>query len=120
MKALSDYEMTPEQWQVMATLWNDNELTQTEIVELTLKDKHSVSRIIQRLIDKGWIKKVTNPKDRRSTIIRLTKKGSRLEDEIPKKLLGYFESFHKALGKDNQHQLIALLKKVRTLLGDAC
>jgi DNA-binding MarR family transcriptional regulator len=56
--ALADYRMTPEQWQVMMTLWHTGKpVNQSEIVQLLLKDKHTVSRIIQRLSRDGWIEK---------------------------------------------------------------
>lgn len=120
MAALSEYEMTPEQWQVMAMLWNGRELTQVEIADLTLKDKHSVSRIVQRLVNKGWIKKISNPQDGRSTLIRPTRKGWKLQDEVPKRLLDWFEPIHESIGLENRRQLLSLLKQVRTIFGDKC
>ena len=118
MRALSRYRMTPEQWQVMVTLWTGKSLSQMEIVNITLKDKHSVSRIIQRLERNGWVKKMINPEDGRSTLIQPTEKGWSLQNEVPEKLIGHFQTIFLELGKDEGKQLLSLLKKLRKILGD--
>ncbi|MEL6546078.1 MAG: hypothetical protein AAFQ82_15730, partial [Myxococcota bacterium] len=41
MHALKEYDLTPEQWQVLVTLWDSGQaLSQTEIAEVVLKDRH--------------------------------------------------------------------------------
>ena len=118
MAALKEYRMTPEQWQVMATLWRGTPLTQTEIVRLTLKDKPSVSRMIGRLQRNGWVTKAPNPRDERSTIISPTPEGWRLKDEVPGKLVRHFEPILSQLDGKETQTLLALLKQLRGVLGD--
>lgn len=119
MRALSDYKLTAEQWQVMATLWaTDRPLKQSEIVHLTLRDKPSVSRIVQRLERDGWIEKQDDPQDGRVTIILPTPKGIALKEQVPDKLYSHFQEVLKDFGKDDQKTLMMLLKKIRYILGD--
>lgn len=49
-------------------------VTAVEISERLDMDKPTISGIINRLIDKGYIEKSPNPDDRRSFILKLTKK----------------------------------------------
>jgi DNA-binding MarR family transcriptional regulator len=119
IRALADYQMTPEQWQVMATLWSTGTpLSQSEIVQLTLKDKHTVSRIIQRLERNGWIEKEPGPRDRRVTIIQPTPKGQSLKDKIPQKLSGHFKEIFQEFRAEEKQFLLDSLKKLRGALGD--
>ncbi len=119
MRALSDYNLTPEQWQILMTLWTSSKpVNQKEIVKDTLKDKHAVSRIISRLERDGWITKTQGEKDKRVTFIELTEKGNVLKDEIPAKLSSHFKDIWKDFEQDEKQSLRKTLKKLRGVLGD--
>ena len=119
MRALAEYKMTPEQWMILISLWSTGTpLNQSEIVQLTLKDKHTVSRIIQRLERDGWIKKKADPNDARVTVIQLTKKGISFKDEVPATLYEHFDKILKDFDDHEIELLIKSLKKLRSSLGD--
>lgn len=117
MRALSDYELTPEQWQVMQTLWStDEKLNQSAVAHLTLRDKHTVSRILARLERDGWILKKPDPNDARAHIIVPTEQAQTLRHEVPTKLLDHFEDIIGVLDEDEEEELLRLLKKLRRRL----
>ena len=119
LHALAEYKITPEQWSIMSILLNNEKpLKQIDIVQLSLKDKHSVSRIIQRLERDGWIKKIADPHDARITIIRPTIKGKSLKKDVPQKLSSHFSSILKEFNDDEMESLLNLLKKLRQIFGD--
>ena len=119
IRTLAEYNMTPEQWQVMATLWAIHRpLSQNDIVKSTMKDKPTVSRMIQRLEKNGWIEKAPDRLDARITMIQLTGKGSSYKNEINKKVQSHFAKIFRHLGKDESIQFEITLKKLRYLLGD--
>jgi DNA-binding MarR family transcriptional regulator len=118
VRALSDYKMTPEQWQVMAKLWGGESLSQMDIAQLTLMDNFSVSRIFTRLEKNGWVKRMDNSKDGRSNLIQPTDKGWRLKEEVPEKLITHFQPIIKSLGKKEGEELLKSLKKLRLILED--
>ena len=118
--ALKDYQITPEQWQILMTLWeSDKPINQNEIVKISLKDKHTVSRIIQRLERDEWIKKEGNSKDKRATMIIPTKKASSLQNEMKKKMSAHFKNIWKDFEKDEKNSLMDSLKKLRSVMGDS-
>jgi DNA-binding MarR family transcriptional regulator len=120
MRALSDYELTPEQWQVMQTLWStEEELNQSEVAHLTLRDKHTVSRILSRLERDGWIVKQPDPDDARAHIIVPTNEAQTLRDEVPTKLLDHFKDIQSVLDDAEEEELLRLLKKLRRRLRDS-
>jgi DNA-binding MarR family transcriptional regulator len=120
MRALADHGMTPEQWQVMVTLWEaGNPVSQREIGQMLLKDKPTVSRIIRRLERDGWVKKAGDPQDARVTLIRLTPEGTDLKRVVPRKLFKHFDDIVKDFSEREIEALLRGLKKLRRVLGDA-
>jgi DNA-binding MarR family transcriptional regulator len=73
--------MTPEQWIVLARLWTQDRLTQTELGALTHKDKPTMSRILALMEKRGWLKRVPSPADSRQHVVMLTAVGKRLEKQ---------------------------------------
>lgn len=119
MQALSQHEMTPEQWQVMCILWSsETALKQGDIARDTLKDKYTLSRIIHRLERDGWVIKTVAAKDRRATEIHLTEKGRSLREEITNRLTGHFGTILEDFGQKECETLLRLLKKLRGVLHD--
>ena len=101
----------------MATLWSSNKpVNQKDLAELTLSDKHTISRMIKRLESNGWINKEPDPSDARITRIVPTKKGSELKNEIPEKLSKHIKEKFKVLSKDEKNSLLYIMKKLRISL----
>lgn len=117
--ALENYQMTPEQWQVMRVLWSTNEcLNQNDIAHLTLKDKHSVSRILARLERDGWIIRNPDPSDARASLIEPTEQAKHLCQTVPEKLYAHFAPILGVLSEDETRQLLNILYTLRIRLGD--
>ena len=49
IRGLKDFDLTPEQWQVLALLYEFESITPTEISKITLQDLPSVTRMLARL-----------------------------------------------------------------------
>lgn len=70
--------LTPPQFDVIATLGNTPGMTSTELGEKTLITKGTLTGVVDRLADRGWVERVAHGSDRRCQIIRLTKSGAAL------------------------------------------
>lgn len=66
------------QWVVLRTLDDHESLPLKEIVSRVEVDQGSLSRMVDRLIARGWVQRVTDSADRRAVAISLTKDGRRL------------------------------------------
>ena len=73
-------DITPEQWTVLYYLWSKDGVTQQELCNTTFKDKPSMTRLIDNLEKQGLVTRSSDARDRRINIIRLTEKGSGLEE----------------------------------------
>ena len=69
------FGITPEQFSVLATLYDHDDLYQRQISAITLKDRPNVSRIIGILENKGYVTKTADVNGRKVFKIALTEDG---------------------------------------------
>lgn len=79
---LKKYDLTVEQLQVLKHMAADYGQTQSNLCGATGKSPANLTRILDRLENKGWIRRTQNPADRRATLVVLTEEGERLTAEV--------------------------------------
>jgi len=70
-----DFDITVDQWTIMKTLYENDNLLQKELAEKCCKDQPTLTRIVDLLIKKGLTERVIHPSDRRSIHLHLTDEG---------------------------------------------
>lgn len=119
IRCFREYEISPEQWQVLVTLWHSKRsLTQAEIGRITLQDAPSISRMIKRMQRNLLVTKTRDKNNERITLIELTSKGRKLQKVLPEKLFDHFEQFLSKFSKQKRSQLNKLLMNLRFGLDD--
>ena len=114
--ALEGVDITTEQWSILACLWKKDRVTQQTLCGLTLKDKPSMTRLIDNLEKRNLVIRVADSKDRRINLIHLTESGMALQTkatEIVQKIAS------KTLDKISDEELNdfrSVLKKIMTNL----
>jgi MarR family transcriptional regulator, organic hydroperoxide resistance regulator len=104
-------ELTPEQWIVLVQLWQKDGQSQSALSAQTLRDKPTMSRILDTMEKSDLVARVVDERDARSRLVKLTKIGkslqaklvpvakqlvARLERGIPEQDL---ETTHRTLGR---------------------
>jgi DNA-binding MarR family transcriptional regulator len=118
-RALARYQMTPEQWHVLAALDEEGApVSQADVAELLLKDRPTVTRILQRMERDGWVTRSPDPADARVARVAATAAGARLFRRVPGLLTDQLDALWRGMTGPELERLIADLKKVRRLLGD--
>ena len=104
--------LTPEQWFVLARIAHRAPLRQVMLAEPVLGDPPNVSRLVDALVDRGYVDRSPDPDDRRSWLLRLTRVGSaraaRLLDDSIKQRALVFEGFDET----ELDQLASLLDRI--------
>ncbi|AFC32480.1 MarR family transcriptional regulator [Paenibacillus mucilaginosus 3016] len=72
------YDITSEQWSVLNTLTLGDGVNQRELSQRTEKDPTNVTRILDQLERKGWIRRAPHPEDRRAYLLYVTESGREL------------------------------------------
>lgn len=72
------YDITIDQWLVLKTLQENQQLSQNQIAELVFKDFASITRIIELLVQKKYVQRDVNQNDRRKFELTITDKGNEI------------------------------------------
>jgi MarR family transcriptional regulator for hemolysin len=76
------FDITIDQWLILKSLTENNALTQSDMTKVLFKDAASITRTMDILVKKGYIKREINPRDRRSTLISLTPSGLKTTNAV--------------------------------------
>lgn len=101
------FNLTPEQFLVMDTLWDEGVLTQQQIADITMRDKNSIVKLIDGLENRKLVRRVSNPKDRRQNLIEVTPYSRKIKDKVTELSL---ESVATIVGDITREDLEAFVK----------
>lgn len=79
---LSDYALTPVQYITLKCLWEFGSLSPGQLAEATFTDRSSMTGVLDKLENQGYVKRVPDPYDRRSIKICLTESGEELKHNV--------------------------------------
>ena len=111
-KLLNPYGIAPEQFATLKIISEDNEVTQTRIAELLAKNKTTVGRSIDALVQKGLIARQDIENDRRANLITLTVKG----EEVLKLATPIAQNFNETVKSKLDQKEIETFFKVLDLM----
>jgi len=103
------YGMLRTEWRVLFHLGMGLE-TAKQICEFAGLHKTKVSRAVQALEDKRFLRRITNPDDRRSENLVLTKMGQSAFEELTEEASDFARGFVDVLGAERHDQLVFALK----------
>jgi len=79
---LRPYNLTNLQHLVLEGLWIEEGVTAADLGKLLVMDKATLSGVLDRMIDSGWIRKESDPDDGRVLRLYTTEKAAELQDEL--------------------------------------
>jgi DNA-binding MarR family transcriptional regulator len=113
----NNMDLTFEMLQVLACLWNTDGVNQQEIANLTVKDKASVTYLLDNLTKRGLVVRKEDGDDRRNKLVFLTDAGRALKTEVAP----WIQEMHTFAGLDMPMQAIkdciGVMVKLRENLG---
>lgn len=77
-----DGQITIDQLLVLRVIQEEKSITQVEIGELLFRDHASITRMINLMVENGYIQRKENKKDRRKYQLMVTAKGKRTLDKL--------------------------------------
>jgi DNA-binding MarR family transcriptional regulator len=108
------FDITQQQFNILRILRGAGQPLSTLQIRQRMLDRMSdTSRIVDRLVKKGMVKKTTSREDRRLVDVLLTDKGKKLLQTMDG-LNEELESIFKYLSEQEAKQLNILLDKIRT------
>jgi DNA-binding MarR family transcriptional regulator len=105
-------DLRPREFAILNRLHQYGELTQTQLAELTYKDKPAMTRMIDRLIERKLVKKVMAADDRRSFLVSLTPRGEAIRNAIVPRIVSVLETACTGISRKDLAITVATLKKI--------
>lgn len=109
--------LTLPQWRVIRALAGGTELDTTTLARRCVILPPSLTRIIKTLEGRGLIEKVP-ARDRRQRVVRLTSDGETLFTDMWAVSKSKYAAIEAAFGRDEMHELVGILNRLRAVLED--
>jgi DNA-binding MarR family transcriptional regulator len=75
-------DLTFEMLEVMSCLWRQDGINQQEIADFTLRDKSSMTYLLDNLVKRSLVTREEDENDRRNKLIYLTQQGQELRQQL--------------------------------------
>ncbi|WP_208985649.1 MarR family transcriptional regulator [Pseudovibrio sp. Ad26] len=107
------YGLSVSEWRTMAILGRNQALSASEIVERSSMDKVNVSRAVQALRKKEFLRRDIDGEDRRKSVLRLTEKGLAVFNDVIPLVRDVEAALTENLSAEEQAVLLTLMEKVQ-------
>jgi DNA-binding MarR family transcriptional regulator len=109
------HDLTIPEWRVLATLGQFDEMSAKAIGRHSAMHKTKVSRAVQALEERRWLRRRESEEDRREEILTLTPLGQRAYREIVPKAVAFERRILENLGPEAE-PLLAALTRLETIV----
>lgn len=116
-RKLAGRDVTVAEWVLLRQLYGTEALAPSRLAEQLGMTRGAISKLSERLMDKGLIARADSPEDRRAHMLSLTAKGERLIPELAGLADENDAEFFQDLTSDERKQLEKLLRKIVTQRG---
>jgi DNA-binding MarR family transcriptional regulator len=100
------------EWRVLATLHDGEPLTVSRLAREILSKQPTVTKLVQRMSDQGWVKLQADPDDQRRTLVSATAAGRRLVKPLVHRARAHETEMLRALAASEKAQLKRILGKI--------
>ncbi|PSR18938.1 MarR family transcriptional regulator [filamentous cyanobacterium CCP3] len=107
------FDLTPAQFDVIATLGNTQGMTMGDIGEKTLITKGTLTGVVDRLVQKQLVQRETPADNRRSVVVQLTTAGQAVFEEVFPAHIACIKERFEQLSPVELEQLQVLLERLR-------
>mgnify|MGYP000860976229 FL=1 len=90
MKNLKEFDLTYTQYLVLVVLWETSPLSLKVLGEKLDLASNTLTPLLKRLEEKGYIRRMIPKEDKRQLLIYLTEGGQKLQESLEDKLLSCF------------------------------
>ena len=104
--------LTSIEWRVLATLHDGRPLTVSQLAHEVLSKQPTVTKLVQRMAEQGWLGLEDDPGDQRRTLVSVTAGGRRLVKPLVDKARAHEARLLRSLGAEEKAALRTLLSKL--------
>ncbi|AEQ51983.1 MarR family winged helix-turn-helix transcriptional regulator [Pelagibacterium halotolerans] len=113
------YAITAEEWAMLMLLWPNAPQSMGQLAAVSLRDRTTVTRLVDSMVAKGLLERTPAPNDRRSVLVDLGPKGRALEAPLTAIVGDFIAQATKGLSADEIARANAVLQKMTAnILGE--
>jgi len=109
---INSFDLTMNQFQVLEVLYHRGDLSVGAITKLTMGTPGNVTVVVKNLKRDGLISAISDPRDKRSSIISITEDGKNIIEKLFPDHAKNLESYFEVLDDDELETLFTLLRKL--------
>lgn len=113
---LAGHNITEQQWRIVRALATAGEMAAGEIAQRCVILKPSLTGILTRMEELGWVARLSHAADQRRSVVRLTTSGKALHRKINREVEVAHTAIVTALGSDELEALHAALDRFNAAL----
>ncbi len=107
-----EVNLTFEMLQVLACLWDKDGINQQEIANITVKDKASMTYLIDNIVKRELVYRQEDSSDRRNKLIFLTEQGVNIRERIQPFLEEMYEVAGMGIDSKELQQCMSIIERV--------
>ena len=112
VKYLDEFDLTFNQFKVLEVLYHRGDLNIGSITKLTMSTPGNITVIVRNLKRDGWITTISDPEDKRASILTITKKGIEVIEKVFPNHAKNLKKSLEVLSDEELDTLYELLNKV--------
>lgn len=116
-RKLAAYDITVAQWNALVAIYHGDATTPLELAQFITIDSGAVTRLVDRLEQKGLLTRIADHADRRSIRLELTEKGRLLAPQLVQVADENDQQFFSVLAPAEHRQLKELVGKLLVAYG---
>ncbi|WP_417812061.1 MarR family winged helix-turn-helix transcriptional regulator [Thalassospira alkalitolerans] len=78
----ADHSISPEEWSLLLVLWKKGPQSPGALADVTIKDRTTVTRLLDGMVRKGLVTREEDPRDRRRSVVAVTPAGQEQKHEL--------------------------------------
>ncbi len=106
------FDLTSVQYAALDAIGSNPGVDQASVAEIIGYDRATIGGVIERLDNKGWVRRVVSTQDRRSRELSLTAKGSKIYASLQPIVLALQADILQPLNPTDQERFIQLARQV--------
>lgn len=106
------FDITYEQWSILVHLFNHDGLSQQELSLMAVKDKASITRLVNALEKKNVVLRINDQLDKRSRLIYLTNKAKQFKIDLVAVVEEMTVEAHTGIPEEEMNACKATLNKI--------
>jgi DNA-binding MarR family transcriptional regulator len=109
---LAGIDLTVDQWVILDHIYPSPGISQNDLAQITAKDAPTTTRILEILINKGWVERRAARIDRRKSMLFLTEEGEKLHQKTFPVVAAVRTKAWEGLSDDDFDQLVRMMDAI--------